>query len=237
MTISVVIPAYNEAATIEACLQALRQQTRQADEIILVDNNSIDDTAHIARQCGARVITEPQQGIMPAAHAGYQHSTGDIIARCDADSIVPVDWLQRIEQQLQAHPEAVAITGPGTFYDTHWLVNWWAQVWYMYAYFISVGSAIAQWPLFGSNCAIRRTAWLKIADDVHRTRADIHDDIDLSMHLSASSRVLFVPSLTVGISARSLRVSNLPSRYRKGLRSLSIHWPAQAPWQRWRQRL
>ena len=56
-TISVVIPVYNDAALLRRCLEALAAQTRRADEIVVVDNGSTDDSAEVARRGGARVVT------------------------------------------------------------------------------------------------------------------------------------------------------------------------------------
>ncbi len=65
MKISVVVPAYNEEAVIERCLNALVNQIVPVDEILVVDNNSTDRTAEIAekyREYGVRVIRETVQG-------------------------------------------------------------------------------------------------------------------------------------------------------------------------------
>lgn len=235
--ISVVIPAYNEHDILPKCLEALQAQTRPPDEIIVVDNNSADHTAEIARSYGALVIREKMQGIMPAVYTGMAASTGDIIARCDADSVVPSDWIERIEEVLTANPYATGVTGPGVFYGTSSLRAHWAQLWYMYAYFGLVGSALANWPLFGSNCALRRTAWQSIQDSVHRERTDIHDDMEISSHLSPKQQIVFKPSLKVGVSARALRRGDMKRRYRYGWNTLALHWPAHAPWRRWRAKL
>lgn len=237
MTISVVVPAYNEQELLPACLQALLTQTRQPDEIIIVDNNSSDRTAHIARQCGVTVITEKQQGIMPAVYTGIAASTGDIIARCDADSIVPNDWVEKIEKTMELNTEAAGVTGPGKFYGTGRIWAGLAQMWYMYAYFVLVGSALANWPIFGSNCAIRRTTWQAISHKLHKERTDIHDDIEISVHIPPTQSVIFMPSLVVGISARALRLRGMGRRYAHGWNTLAIHWPASAPWRRWREKL
>ncbi len=237
MTISVVVPAYNEEEVLPACIEALLSQTRTPDEIIIVDNNSSDRTAEVARSYGVRVIVEPQQGIMPAVYRGVSESKGDIIARCDADSIVPSDWIERIEKKMQARPEAAGVTGPGDFYGTNRIRARLAQVWYMYAYFLLVGSALANWPIFGSNCALRRTAWDAIADEVHRERTDIHDDMEISAHIQPTQPIVFMPTLVVGISARALRQNDMQRRYRYGWNTLALHWPSHSPWRRWRMRL
>ena len=235
-TISVVIPAYNEQDTLGRCLVSLQAQTQKADEIIVVDNNSTDSTVRIAKQYDATVVSETSQGIMPAVFTGMSASSGDIIARCDADSVLPPNWLESIYAEFAEHPDAVAVTGPGEFYDTNKFTSWLARGWYMYAYFLLAGSALANWPLFGSNCAIRRNTWLSIRNDLHRVRSDIHDDMDMSIHIPANQKILFRPKLIVGISARSLRLGGMKTRYQRGLRTFTIHWPEQSPWRRWRTR-
>lgn len=237
LKISVVIPAYNEQELLSGCLEALLAQTRPPDEIIVVDNNSTDQTAETARSYGALVIREKMQGIMPAVYTGMAASTGDIIARCDADSVVPNDWIERIEEILTTNPYATGVTGPGVFYGTSSLRANWAQLWYMYAYFVLVGSALANWPLFGSNCALRRAAWQSVQNSVHRERTDIHDDIEISSHLAPKQQIVFKPSLKVGVSARALRCGDMKRRYRYGWNTLVLHWPANSPWRRWRAKL
>lgn len=237
MTISVVIPAHNEQDVLSACLDALTNQTRHFDEIIVVDNNSTDQTATIAQSYGVTVIKEKQQGIMPTVHTGMNACTSDIIARCDADSIVPRNWAETIEESIQSNPKAAGITGPGTFYGTSSLRARLAQICYMYPYFLLVGSALANWPLFGSNCAIRRTVWQDIQHNLHRNRTDIHDDMEISAHIPPTQPIIFMPSLVVGISARSLCFSSMSRRHKRGWKSLTLHWPASSPWRRWRARL
>ncbi len=237
MTISVVVPAYNEQELLPACLEALLKQTHAPDEIIVVDNNSSDRTAEVARNYGVTVISEAKQGIMPAVYSGMTASKGDIIARCDADSIVPSDWIERIVRTMQARPEAAGVTGPGKFYGTSSIGARLAQVWYMYAYFLLVGSALANWPLFGSNCAIRRTVWQDIKKSLHREHTDIHDDMEISVHIPPNQPIIFKTSLVVEISARALRPSDMKRRYKYGWNTLAMHWPANSPWRRWRARL
>jgi len=64
-TVSVIVPAYNAASTIEACVRACREQTRAPLEVIVVDDGSSDDTARIAEEAGATVIRKGNGG--PAA--------------------------------------------------------------------------------------------------------------------------------------------------------------------------
>lgn len=110
MTISVVIPAYNEELYIKDTLQAIKQLTIQPNEIIVVDGGSTDKTAQIAKSFGAKVLPVPHRGIGFARQKGLEAATGDIIAYTDADTIVPHDWLEKITKTLQK-PNVSAVYG------------------------------------------------------------------------------------------------------------------------------
>ncbi len=110
-TISVIIPAYNAAATLGRCLKHIRQQTLPATEIIVVDDASRDRTAEIARQHGAKVIVLPRnQGPGAARNAGAAAASGDVLTFTDSDCEPLPDWLDRITAPL-ALPGVVAATG------------------------------------------------------------------------------------------------------------------------------
>lgn len=83
--ISVIIPAYNEAAQIASTLKSLRKVT-VIDEIIVVDDGSEDDTAETAVACGYTVICQPQNfGKGFALETGWRRAKGEIIVFLDAD--------------------------------------------------------------------------------------------------------------------------------------------------------
>lgn len=80
-----VVPALNEALSIEKVVSGLLRQTHvPLAEIIVVDNRSTDDTAVLARAAGARVVSEPRRGYGQACWAG-------VLAAEDADVIVLLD--------------------------------------------------------------------------------------------------------------------------------------------------
>jgi glycosyltransferase involved in cell wall biosynthesis len=230
-TISVVIPCYNDAPFLAVCLAALAAQNRPADEIIVVDNASTDASVAVARAAGARVITAPTHGIWPAASTGFDAAVGEVIARLDADSIPPVDWLAKIETTLTASPEVDVITGPGDFYDCSATLAWLGRVAYIGGYFWAIGLWLARPPVFGSNFAMRRAVWREVGALVHRDRSDVHDDLDLSLHLGPSIRVAYQRTLRVGISARPFQSwAGLMRRLDWAVRTLSLHWPEGSPW-------
>lgn len=111
MTISVVIPAYNEEKYIPATLASIKKLTRKPDEVIIIDGGSTDRTREMAQKHGARVITVAHRGIGFARQKGLEAASGDIIAFTDSDTVVPPDWLSKIEETL-SHPGVVATYGP-----------------------------------------------------------------------------------------------------------------------------
>ncbi len=107
---TVVIPAYNAAATLPACLGALRSQTLPADEIIVVDDGSIDDTAEVARRMGAAVSRQEHRGPAAARNVGIQLARGDIVLFTDADCEPVPDWLEQMVRPL-ADPGVAGVKG------------------------------------------------------------------------------------------------------------------------------
>lgn len=94
MHLSVVIPAFNEARLIQKTLQsvatsiAANQHSGFSSEVIVVDNNSTDNTAELVRQAGVRVVFEPINQIGRARNAGAAQATGDWLLFLDADSLL-----------------------------------------------------------------------------------------------------------------------------------------------------
>jgi glycosyltransferase involved in cell wall biosynthesis len=83
-TVSVVFPAYNEAANIERAVHDFRS-IDAVDEVIVIDNNSRDGTGDLARAAGARVILETKQGYGNALRRGLREATGDYIVLAEPD--------------------------------------------------------------------------------------------------------------------------------------------------------
>src|SRR4051812_35670716 len=104
-TISIIIPVYNDADHLRACLETIAAQIVPADEVIVVDNNSTDGSAAVARSFPfVRLIHEKQQGICFARNAGFNASTADIIGRIDADSRLPAHWTRHVLTYMEHYP-------------------------------------------------------------------------------------------------------------------------------------
>lgn len=97
---SVIIPAYNAAATLPRAIESVLEQTWPAHEILVVDDGSSDATADIARHYGGSVklIQQPNRGVSVARNAGAAAAQGDWLAFLDAD-----DWYE--PDRLRLHAE------------------------------------------------------------------------------------------------------------------------------------
>jgi len=92
MKVAAVIPVFNNAATLPRVIAALRAQ--QADELLVVDDASTDDSAKVARREGARVIALGANAGRGAARArACAESSAPLILMCDATLELPVDFL------------------------------------------------------------------------------------------------------------------------------------------------
>lgn len=233
-TVTVVIPVRDDAALLRRCLGALQRQTHRPDEIIVVDDGSVDASAAVAAAFGASVLARPPGGIATAAAAGYDAAASAVIARLDADSLPPDEWLQRLLRALAGEPRIAAVTGGAWFLDAREAPHHRAASVYLGSYRAVLTPTLGHTPLFGSNVAFRREAWQRVSGEVHRDDDLLHDDLDLSFHLGRSFRIRRVRGASVGISSRPLRLDGrLLLRIRRGFHTVVIHWPRDFPPLRW----
>jgi glycosyltransferase involved in cell wall biosynthesis len=106
--LSVVMPAYNEAVSLERVLWQVMEQLPDA-EIIVVDDASTDDTPAIAARCGARVVRQPyNKGNGAAVKAGIRAARGEVILLLDADGQHDPADLPRILEPIGPYDLVVA---------------------------------------------------------------------------------------------------------------------------------
>lgn len=103
MRVSVVIPMYNAAATIAACLDACRRQTLEPFEIIVADDGSNDGSGSIvAGQTDIVHVRQENGGPAAARNLGARNASGDIVAFTDADCVPQPDWLEALVAKFEA---------------------------------------------------------------------------------------------------------------------------------------
>jgi glycosyltransferase involved in cell wall biosynthesis len=113
-TISLVIPTFNAAATLERTLHSLRIQDYPHLELILMDGGSKDATLEIARQfetAFTHIISEPDRGQANALNKGFQYATGDLWGWICADDELAPGALHHFAELFQANSQADCVTG------------------------------------------------------------------------------------------------------------------------------
>jgi glycosyltransferase involved in cell wall biosynthesis len=118
---SVVIPARDAALTLARVLDALARQEPAPAEVIVVDDGSTDDTARIAEERGARVISPVGRGFAGGArNAGWEQARGEIVVFLDADVVPSPGWGEGIARALREFPGALVGCARTFHADTPW---------------------------------------------------------------------------------------------------------------------
>jgi len=193
----VVFPAYNEAANIGRAVEDFRS-VAVIDEVLVVDNNSRDGTADLARAAGARVVLEARQGYGNALRRGLREATGDYVVLAEPDGTFVAKDVVKL---LAYADEFDMVMGTRTTRELIWdQAN---MGWFLRVGNVAVAKLLQL--LFDgpslSDCGctmrlIRREALLKIVDGL--TVGGSH----------------FLPEMVVLALLRGLRVIEVPVNYR-----------------------
>lgn len=109
---SIIVPAHNAGRYLEKCLAALRQESDQGTEMIVVDDASTDDTGKMAESMGARVFRmERNAGPSRARNFGARQAAGEYLFFVDADVVVRPGAVSRVKTFLDDHPQTAAVFG------------------------------------------------------------------------------------------------------------------------------
>jgi glycosyltransferase involved in cell wall biosynthesis len=184
---SIVVPAYNEADFLGNCLESLQAQDFQGSyEIIVVDNNSTDGTADLARSRGVTVVHEPKAGVCSARQCGTTAARGEIVVSTDADTVFSSGWLSRIDRAFREDPARVAVAGPCRFVDP----PWWGRIypWFLFN-FVSVVARLTGRIVYvtATNIAFRKSEWSGY--DIEASQGG--DELDLLRRLRSRGPVAF----------------------------------------------
>ena len=203
LTLSIVIPVYNEGRYLKSCLDSIAKQTVKPDEVIVVDNNSTDNSLDIARQYGfVKILHEKRQHQVFAQATGFNAAKSDILGRIDGDSILPEEWVYKTKKAFE-DKDVVAVTVGADPYDVPLK---WISVAIFHWYIFTAGLIAGTRLLWGANCAVRAAAWRSIKSKV-LMRPDIWEDYDMSFCLKKLGRVKYIGRLKMGVSFRAVHTT------------------------------
>jgi glycosyltransferase involved in cell wall biosynthesis len=206
--LTIVILAYNEEAYIGQCLSSISAQSVPPNEVIVVNNNSTDRTAEIVATYGfVRLVDESRRGMIYARNRGFDEASSQLIARIDADCQLPPGWVAAVHRVCDKYVGTIAaVSGPAYIYDlpTKFLQAVAADLVINTAYYGISRLMLGHRTLFGSNMVITSEAWQKVKTEVCTDSAEVHEDMDLAIHVACYGTVAYAREMKIGIAKRAL---------------------------------
>jgi GT2 family glycosyltransferase len=190
-TITLAIPAYNAAVTLGCVLDSVRRQSRAPDELLVVDDGSIDATTSLARGFGITLIRHEQNhGLAAARNTCLRRAKGEILVFLDADALPEPDLVDRLSDGY-ADPLLAGIGGqllePATDrLPDRWRALFWRQT--------QGERRLERAPfLIGACCSVRRRAVLEVGGFAEGFRQN-GEDVELSLRLRRRGwRLIYEP--------------------------------------------
>lgn len=220
-SLTVIIPVHNGGAHLRRALQAVSASTRPADEVIVVDDGSTDQSASMAASFHARVIslTGAPQGPACARNRGAAAARGDLLIFLDADVLAHPDTLGIFIKYFIENPEVAAIFGA---YDDQppgrGFVARYKNLLHHYTHQHSQREASTFWAGCGG---IRRDVFVELGGFAERYTRPSIEDIELGVRLrQAGYRVWLCPEIQV----THLKNWTLPSLLSSDIRDRAIPW-------------
>ena len=225
--VSVIVPAYNEAANIAATVWALHNSDYPWVEIIVVDDGSTDDTAGIVRRLrlpGVRVVRQPNAGKPAALNNGLRHARGALLVLVDGDTVLETDAVGRLVQPF-ADPTVGAVSGNTRVVNRRRLLGRWQHLEYVMGFnldrrMFEIGECMPTVP--GAIGGFRRDALRDVGGIPEVTLAE---DTDLTMSvIRAGWRVVYQESAVAWTEAPSTLRQLWRQRYRWCYGTLQAMW-------------
>ncbi|MFJ3214813.1 glycosyltransferase family 2 protein [Kitasatospora sp. NPDC086801] len=185
--VSVVIPLYNDARTLPACLAAVAAQTYPNLEIVVVDDASTDGSAEVAERHPCRLVRQERNaGPAETRNRGALEARGEILFFLDADVGLSPTSVARAVEQLAADPAVGSVCGITDKYPllpTTWVGDY--RILQSYYWRISSEGTVTPW--FSALAAIRRSLFLEAGGLNPALRQT--EEIDFGVRLSAGHRI------------------------------------------------
>ena len=184
-----VIPAHNEQSTVGHTVTSLQHQTIPPDRVLVVSDNSADDTVQAAKDAGADTMvttgnTHKKAGALNQALATLNLTAGDLVLIMDADTIMVPGWIERALVELQdPHVGAVGAVFQADS-DRGWLRGCQAREWHRYG--VQIARTGKTFVLSGTAALIRWEA----LQDVRRATGNYYDPSALTEDFAATINLL-----------------------------------------------
>jgi glycosyltransferase involved in cell wall biosynthesis len=214
IAISVIIPTYRRPNDLIRCLQALKQQTRPADEVLVVVRDSDSETWALFKQTDfhplpLKTVTVKVPGVVAALNAALDATEKDVIAITDDDAAPHRDWLERIESYYLSDERLGGVGGRDWVYwqnklledsDTEIVgkLQWFGRV--IGNHHRGVGQAREVDILKGVNMSFRRSAIAPIRFDerMRGTGAQVNFEMALCLSLKRNGwKLIYDPAIAV----------------------------------------
>lgn len=196
--VSVVIPAYNEEKNIIQTLYSLSNNvTTRSVEIVVVNNNSKDNTEALVLATGVRCVRETKQGITAARNGGLAAAKGKYILNADADSIYPEDWIEEMVKPLIQNENIVSVYGRFSFIP---IGSTGRVVYFFYEYFADLVRKINKHlkdeavNVYGFNSGYRREQGLSVDGYDHPPGTNEDGYLALKLRDKLKGKLFFVTS-------------------------------------------
>ena len=120
-TVSTIVPAYNQGHYLEEAIRSVLTQSYGDFEIVVVDDGSTDDTAHVAKSFAhdsrLRYIRQENRGLSAARNTGIRHATGKFLTYLDSDDLFLPEKLHFLLSVVEARPELGFVAGQAILID------------------------------------------------------------------------------------------------------------------------
>ena len=220
MKVSIIVITRNRASHLHQVLKSLIEQEIQGEayEIILVDNNSVDDTASVVKEFnrafGDRIeyVFEPKIGMSKARNMGASVAKGEILVFIDDDAIASPNWLDNYDRLYKTFPDIVAWGGKIDLAFQSCRPKWLSDDLMIALSYLNTSDKeiILSFPAypFGCNFSVKRECYMKIGGFI--------EDLRNSNEEKAFFNKLHINNYKVGYSPKALVYHQIPlSRLRE----------------------
>ena len=240
-SVSVVVPAFNEAVGIERAVRSFVASDYPELEVIVVDDGSEDGTAELVEALGldlVRVIRQPNSGKSAALNHGIATSRHEVIVMVDADTVFEPGALRRVVAPL-ASPRVGAVSGNTKVGNRHGLLGRWQHIEYVIGFNLDrrLFDVLRCMPTVpGAIGAFRREALAEVGDVSADTLAE---DTDLTMAIGrAGWQVVYAEDARAWTEAPATLAGLWRQRYRWSYGTMQAIWKHKAAiWRRGDQRI